>query len=71
MKAVTLSQKAQIVLPKDIRDAAGLQLGARVMLIPEGNIIHIVPLRDLDEYRGMLAGSNPDGYRDRSDRDLP
>ncbi len=71
MKAVTLSQKAQIVLPKDIREAVGFHPGDRLMLIPEGNIIHIVPLRDIDHYRGMLAGSNPEGYRDRQDRELP
>lgn len=64
MKAVTLSKKAQIVLPKDVSDAAGLQIGARLMLIPEGTSIHLVPLHDIDSYRGMLAGSNPDGYRE-------
>lgn len=70
MKSVTLSQKAQIVLPKDIRDAAGLRPGAKLMLIPEGNIIHIVPLHDIEAYRGMLRGSDPAGYRDHHDRDL-
>lgn len=70
MKSVILSAKAQIVLPKDIRDAVGLKPGARLMLVPEGNIIHIVPLHAIDSYRGLLAGSDPTGYRDRGDRDL-
>jgi AbrB family looped-hinge helix DNA binding protein len=65
MKAVTLSSKAQIVLPKDVREAAGLEVGARLVLVPEGHIIHIVPVRDIDHYRGWLAGAATTGLRDR------
>jgi AbrB family looped-hinge helix DNA binding protein len=65
VKTVTLSSKAQFVLPKDVREAAGLEVGTKLVLVPEGHIIHIVPVRDIDHYRGWLAGADTAGLRDR------
>ena len=68
MTSATLSSKYQLALPKAVRDELGLQAGQKFSVIVKGGVIELVPLRSLDSARGMLAGADPAGYRDRSDR---
>lgn len=54
-----LTSKGQITIPKNIRTALGLKTGGRVVLIPEGREIVMIPkmkepLRDLERIREEL-----------------
>lgn len=68
MERATLSSKFQIVIPKQIREAMGLEPGQTFLFIPKGHVINLVPQRDPGTLRGWLKGANPDDYRDRADR---
>lgn len=67
MESATLSSKFQIVIPKAIREAMGLEAGQTFIFVPKGNILNLVPQRDPRSLRGVLKGANPADYRDRSD----
>ena len=56
MEAVTVSPKFQIVIPKTIRRALDIRPGQKVQLIQYGERIEVLPLRDVCELRGFLAG---------------
>ena len=64
----TLSEKFQISVPKEVREAYGWKAGQRFAFIPKGNRVMLVPVPELEELQGMFKGANPKGYRDRSDR---
>jgi len=54
-----LTSKGQITIPKNIRTALGLKTGGRVVLIPEGREVVMIPkmkepLRDLERIREEL-----------------
>ncbi len=68
MIAVTLSSKYQLAIPKAIRDELGLHAGQKLALVTKGSVIELIPLRPIEEFRGLLKGANPEGYRDRGDR---
>lgn len=53
MSFVTVSPKYQVVIPKEIREKMGIKPGQKVdMLIHEG-LITLVPLRPIEELRGI------------------
>ncbi|MGB5200103.1 MAG: AbrB/MazE/SpoVT family DNA-binding domain-containing protein [Sedimenticolaceae bacterium] len=68
MASVTLSSKFQLSIPKAIREETHLHAGQGFAVIPKGDTIVPVPIRRLDEVRGILKGADPSDYRDRSDR---
>jgi AbrB family looped-hinge helix DNA binding protein len=68
MISATLSSKFQLALPKAIRDELGLYAGQKFAVVAKGAVIELVPLRSVEEARGMLKGADPADYRDRSDR---
>jgi len=56
MSTVTVSPKFQVVIPKDIRQAVGIEAGQKVhMMIYKGHIL-LVPIRPMDELRGLAKG---------------
>lgn len=61
MTVVTLSTKGQIVLPREIREALGLQKGDRLTVTLEGERLVLTRLpseeKDWRRWRGRLAGS--------------
>lgn len=65
MHAVTLTTKFQIGIPKALREQLALKAGQEFVLIPKGNAILLIPRRDLADLRGILAGANPNGIRER------
>ncbi|HHH13918.1 MAG TPA: AbrB/MazE/SpoVT family DNA-binding domain-containing protein [Thiolapillus brandeum] len=69
MTSVTLSSKFQLVIPKAVREQLHLQAGQRFTVITKGDVIELVPMRDIASARGMLKGADPQDYRDRRDRD--
>ena len=69
MASVTLSSKFQLVIPKTVREQLHLQAGQRFTVITKGDVIELVPMRDIASARGMLKRADPLDYRDRRDRD--
>jgi AbrB family looped-hinge helix DNA binding protein len=56
MKAVTISPKFQIVIPRKIRDFLKLKPGLKVQVMVYGDRIELIPLKKISDMRGFLAG---------------
>ncbi len=56
MNTVTVSPKSQVVIPKAIRESAGLQPGQKLEVFRAGGIIEMVPVKDIKTMRGSLPG---------------
>jgi AbrB family looped-hinge helix DNA binding protein len=67
MSKVTVSPKFQIVIPKSIRELAGIQPGQRLEVFRIGNGIELTPVKDIRTMRGSLPGLNTEV--DRTERD--
>jgi AbrB family looped-hinge helix DNA binding protein len=67
METVSVSPKYQVVIPKGIRDALGIQPGQRLQAMRYSDRVELIPLRPLAEARGFLAGINSQVPRE-SDR---
>ena len=64
MTTVTVSPKYQVVIPKDVRDALGLEVGERLEAIAYEGHIALVPVRSMKAARGFLRGIATDVPRD-------
>lgn len=64
MTTVTISPKFQVVIPKGIRDAMGLEAGQKVQALQFGDRIELVPVRTARSMRGRLAGIDTSVPRD-------
>ena len=56
MEHVKVSPKFQVVIPKSVRESIGITPGQRLQLVQYGDRIELVPVRDIGEMRGFLAG---------------
>jgi AbrB family looped-hinge helix DNA binding protein len=56
MKAVTVSAKFQVVIPREVRESMDLQPGTKVQVLQYENRIELIPLREPKALRGFLAG---------------
>ena len=56
MDQVKISPKFQVVIPKAVRESLGLVAGQRLQVVQYGDRIELVPVRDIGEMRGWLAG---------------
>ena len=56
MTTVTLSTKYQVVVPKEVRRRLNLQPGKQYQVISIGDCIEFVPVRKIQEMRGVLKG---------------
>jgi AbrB family looped-hinge helix DNA binding protein len=67
MKAVTVSSKFQVVIPREVRESMNLQPGTRVQVLQYENRIELIPLREPKSLRGFLSGidTNVDREEDR------
>jgi len=71
MLKAKLSSKFQLSIPKAIRDDLHLQAGQQFTLVARGNIIELIPMRSIQEARGMLSPieyEHSSEYRDRQER---
>ncbi len=64
----TLSSKFQISIPKKVREAEGWQAGQKLVFIPKGKGVLIVPVPAADDLLGIAKGASRRGYRDRASR---
>jgi AbrB family looped-hinge helix DNA binding protein len=56
MKAVTVSPKFQIVIPRDLRKSMDIQPGTKVQMLQYENRIELIPLKSPRSLRGFLKG---------------
>lgn len=69
MPTVTVSPKYQVVIPKEIRERMNIKPGQKVdMFIFDGTIM-LVPLRPIEELRGIAKGIDAQFERE-PDREL-
>lgn len=64
----TLSSKFQISIPKAVREHQRWTAGQKLVFIPKGKGVLLVPAPSLDDLRGIAVGADPKDYRDRTDR---
>ena len=70
MQTVTVSPKFQVVIPKKVRDQLHIKPGQKMMAMPYGEHIQLVPVKAAKELRGLLKGCaiDMDNIREKSDR---
>ncbi|NIA15303.1 MAG: AbrB/MazE/SpoVT family DNA-binding domain-containing protein [Nitrospiraceae bacterium] len=68
MNTVKVSPKFQIVIPKSIRQLAGIRPGQKLEVFRVGNIIELAPVKDVKTMRGSLPGLNTEVERADHDR---
>ena len=56
MAKITVSSKYQVVIPKEIRETIGLQVGAQLEIISYGSRIELVPLQPMKKLKGIFKG---------------
>ena len=56
VEQVKVSAKFQVVIPKPVRESLGIAPGQRLQVVQYGDPIELVPVRDIGEMRGFLAG---------------
>ena len=66
MESTTLSPNFQVMIPDNIREKLHLQTGQQFICIAENKTIRLIPKNDIQAFRGLLKGANPENYRDRS-----
>lgn len=68
MNAVTVSPKYQVVIPKAIRERAGITPGEKLQVLSFDDRIELVRIRPMRAMRGFLRGLDPTFVRDEDDR---
>lgn len=56
MKAVTVSSKFQVVIPREVRESMEIQPGTRVQVLQYENRIELIPIREPKALRGFIKG---------------
>jgi len=64
MTTVTVSPKYQVVIPKDVRESTGIKPGQKVQILVYKGRIELIPLRPIEELRGLLRGIDTTIERD-------
>ncbi len=64
MKAVTVSPKFQVVIPRPVRESLGIQPGQKMRVVEHEGRIKLIPEREIGELKGFLKGINPEFKRE-------
>ncbi len=56
MPVVTVSPKFQVVIPKDVREELGIEVGQKIQVMALGNRLELIPVRSAKSMRGFLKG---------------
>ena len=70
MTTVKVSQKFQIVIPKEIRESTKIKSGMKIVMIPYDNRIELIPVRPIEELRGSMKGMDTNNIREKKDREI-
>ena len=65
MQQVKVSPKYQVVIPKTVRESLGIRPGQHLQVVPYGDRIELMPMREIGEMRGFLAGMDPQFEREQ------
>ena len=65
MSVVTVSPKFQVVIPRAIREAMGLEPGQKVQALQYQNRIEFIPVRSMRSMEGFLKGIDTTISRDK------
>ena len=65
MKAVTVSPKFQVVIPKEVRDSMGIVAGQKIQMLTYRNRIELIPIKPMKKMRGLLKGIDTEVQRDK------
>jgi AbrB family looped-hinge helix DNA binding protein len=61
---VKVSPKYQVVIPREIRGALGIEPGQQFQALQYGDRLELIPVRRMRETRGFLAGIDTTVPRD-------
>ena len=64
MNTVTLSNEYQLVIPKDIREKAGVDAGTAFEIISYNNRIELIPIKSIRNLKGIFRGIDTTIERD-------
>ncbi|MDR0998514.1 MAG: AbrB/MazE/SpoVT family DNA-binding domain-containing protein [Treponema sp.] len=64
MNKVTLSNKYQVIIPKEVREEIGLKAGVSFEVITYSNRIELVPIKPMKNLKGILKGIDTNIIRD-------
>jgi len=64
MSTVTLSAEYQVVIPKELRESMGLKSGQKFQVMQYNGRIELIPIRPVEQLRGILRGIDTDVPRD-------
>ena len=56
VQQVKVSPKFQIVIPKAVRKSVGIHPGQLLQVLPYGDRIELLPIREINEMKGFLVG---------------
>jgi AbrB family looped-hinge helix DNA binding protein len=65
MARTRVSQKYQIVIPKEVRESIDLHVGQELQVVAKGGVITLVPEQPLSSLRGFAKGIRTDNLRDK------
>ena len=68
MDAVTVSPKFQVVIPKAVRERAGIVPGEKFQVLCFDDRIELVRMQPMSKMRGFLKGLDATFVRDEEDR---
>jgi AbrB family looped-hinge helix DNA binding protein len=66
----TISSKFQVVIPKPVREHLGLKPRQKMTVIEKDRMLIMIPEPTLDDLRGIAAGVDVSGYREKEDRSI-
>jgi bifunctional DNA-binding transcriptional regulator/antitoxin component of YhaV-PrlF toxin-antitoxin module len=55
----------KVTLTAEVRRMSGIEAGQRLIAIPKGNGILLMPVEPASSIRGIAVGADPTDYRDR------
>lgn len=64
MNMVKVSSKYQVVIPKEIRDTIGLEVGTQLEILSYGNRLELIPIHPMKNLKGIFKGINTDINRE-------
>ncbi|MBI3753368.1 MAG: AbrB/MazE/SpoVT family DNA-binding domain-containing protein [Deltaproteobacteria bacterium] len=68
MTTTTISPKYQVVIPKDAREMLHLKSGQKMTVVVKGGIVHLIPEKPLQSFKGFLKGMDTKDIREHKER---